>query len=67
MAVICAFRPTALAAVYALLASSKPPRPTGGIIALGLADGKSGSDMLRFYREEGAGCRLGRDSQRSWG
>lgn len=27
---------------------------TGGIIALGLADGKSGAEMLRFYRDEGA-------------
>jgi len=36
LAVICAVRPTALASVYALLASSHPPRPLAAYVIAGL-------------------------------
>ena len=37
LAVICAIRPTALASVYALLSSSRPPRPLAAYTIAGLA------------------------------
>ena len=37
LAVVCAFRPTALASVYALLSSSKPPRPLAAYTIAALA------------------------------
>jgi hypothetical protein len=37
LAVLCAIRPTALASVYALLASSRPPRPLAAYTFAGLA------------------------------